>query len=233
VEIRELVENIRDEASNGTSKRLPHDSYELIAKIQIVLRDIAGKEEWSFFVRHVSPIAQTSTGRRDYPLPEDFGSNFLKGSRDGSGRVCKLSDGTGENNLNYKPAPEFFDITDFSDTTPGTPTDYTIQVEGGRKRILLDPLPDSNSDSNYTIRGAYRPTFTNLILDSWIPEELGSYLLYATLIKLDPQSLSFNRDFAMARTGLYMVEARDRDTRLVSVQGRLPGQPGWTPEFKR
>ncbi len=229
--IRDLVEDIRDEASNGTGKPLPHDSYELIAKIMIVLRDIAGKEEWSFFLRHVSPIAQTATGRRDYPLPDDFGSNFLKGSRDGQGRVCKISDGSGEADLNYLSASKFFDTTDFTDTTTGMPGSYTIQVEGGRKRILLEPLPDSNSGSHYTIRGAYRPTFTDLVMDSWVPEELGSYLLYAVLIRIEPESLSFNRDYLMARTSLYMVEARDRDSRLVSVEGRFSGEPGWTPEF--
>ncbi len=231
MDMREVVEQMRGELMNITTRQVSYDAYELLSKSEIVLRALAGKEEWSFFVRNMDPITSTSTGKRDYALPEDFGSNFIRGSDDGRAHVCKLNDGSGENSLNYFSPSLFFHTADFAAATNGTPATYTIQTEQGRKRIWLDPPPDANGTTGYTIRGAYRPTFTDLVLDSWIPEEVGSYLLYSVLMKIDPDSASFAEDFDSAKTGLYVTEARERDTRLVHAEGEFPGDVGYTSEF--
>jgi len=228
VQIREIIENIRAEMSNSTSDML-FDAYEVLSKAEIVLRALAHQEDWSFLTARLDPGVKTHTGVRDYPLPDDFGANFVRGADDGSRYVCKLSDGTGEQNLNYKTPAQFFD-SDFEAASNGTPVDYTIQPDTSfYKRIWLDPPPDANGSSHYTIRGIYKPSFVNLTLDSWAPEEVSTYLFFGVLTRLDPDN--YVQDFAQAGQALILEEARLRNTRLVSQQGALPKQDGWTPEF--
>ena len=230
MEFREIVDHVRSEAQNVTTRELPYDVYELALKAELVLRDLGTAEEWSFFLRHVNPIAKTATGRRDYPLPEDFGTNFIKGSDDGRSHVCKILDGTGDKELLYS-APDVFFASDFESVSNGFPSHYTIQSEQCRKRIWLDPPPDSNGSSHYTIRGVYRATFTNLVLDSWIPEEVGSYIIYGVLMKIPSVKANFVSDFNSARSALYLDEARQRDTRLVAVLGEFPESVDFVEEF--
>lgn len=230
MEFREIIDQVRSEAQSVTTRELPYDVYELALKAELVLRDLGVAEEWSFFLRHVNPIAKTATGRRDYPLPEDFGTNFIKGSDDGRSHVCKILDGSGDKELLYR-APDVFFATDFESVSNGFPSHYTIQSEQGRKRIFLDPPPDSNGSSHYTIRGVYRSTFTNLILDSWIPEEVGSYLIHGVLMKIEPTNPSFFSNFQTARSALYLDEARQRNTRLVAVLGEFPESQDFIQEF--
>ncbi len=223
MQLRELVEQVKQDVQG-------FDVYEILAKAEIVLRELA-KDEWSFLTARLDPGVKTSTGLRFYPLPDNFGANFVRGADDGTQYVCKLSDGTGEQHLNYLSPAQFFD-GDFTAATNGTPTDYTIQTDPAFfKQIWLDPPPDSNNSSDYTIRGLYKPTFIDLTLDSFAPEEVSSYLLNGTMMKLDPENSIFARDFVRASNALILEEARMRNTRLVDQRGELPGQDGWTPEF--
>jgi len=229
--MRVLIEDVREEMGSGMNEA-GYDAYEILNKAERLLRDLATKEDWSFLTRHLDPAAKTFTGVRDYPLPDDFGANFVRGSDDGSRYVCKLSDGTGEQHLNYKSPAQFFD-SDFEAASNGTPTDYTIQPNAAYyKAIWLDPPPDSNSSSHYTIRGLYKPTFRAMSLDSFFPDETGSYVLWGVLSRFDPQNLNFARDFAAANQALILEEARMRQTRLVSMQGELPSHDGFAPEFQ-
>lgn len=217
---------------NFTTRDVFFDAYEVLAKAEIVLRSLAKAEDWSFLTAQLDPGVKTFTGKRDYPLPDDFGSNFVRGSDDGTRYVCKLSDGSGEQHLNYLSPAQFFDA-DFEAASNGTPTDFTIQSDTSfHKRIWLDPPPDANGTTHYTIRGVYKPTFVNLTLDSFVPEEVSLYLLNGVLMKLDPESGVFAREFKVASDALILEEARLRNTRLVSQQGPLPFRDGFAPEFQ-
>lgn len=224
MQMRELVEQVKQDIRG-------FDAYEILAKAEIVLRDLA-KNDWSFLTARLDPAVKTFTGQRFYPLPDNFGANFVRGADDGSQYVCKLSDGTGEQHLHYQSPAQFFDA-DFQAASNGAPTNYTIQTDPAfYKQIWLDPPPDSNNSANYTIRGLYKPTFIDLTLDSFAPEEVSSYLLNGTLMKLEPENPIFTRDFVVASNALVLEEARLRNTRLVDQRGELPGQDGWVPEFQ-
>lgn len=230
MEIRELVEQVRGESMNFTTRNVFYDAYEILAKAEIVLRTLA-KQEWSFLTAQLNPGVKTHTGVRDYPLPDNFGANFIRGADDGTRYVCKLSDGTGEQHLNYLSPAQFFDA-DFTAASNGTPTDFTIQSDASFfKRIWLDPPPDTNGGTHYEIRGLYKPTFVNLTLDSFVPEEVTSYLLQGVLMKLDPENPIFARDFNTEKAALVLEEARLRNTRLVAQMGELPMRDGFAPEF--
>lgn len=231
MQIRELIQQVRSELQNTVTRGLEFDAYEIMDRAEIVLRGLA-KEDWSFLTQHINPAIKTHTGVRNYPLPDNFGDNFVRGSDDGSRFVCKLSDGTGEQHLNYQSPAQFFDA-DFEGASNGVPADYTVQSDAAfYKEIWLDPPPDSNSSTHYTVRGLYKPTFVNLNLDSFVPEEISSYLLFGVLMRLDKENPLFIRDFTIAKDALVLEEARLRQTRLVAQQGELPGHDGWVPEFQ-
>lgn len=223
---RELIERITSKARGKTQ-----DSHEILLAIQIDLRMLSDAEEWPWTVVHSNPIAKTATGKRNYPLPGNFGTNFLRAAdTDGGKRMCKLSDGSGEVFLDYKEPTQLLG-NDFVSTSNGRPGRYTVTTVGASKEIFLDPPPDSNSDSHYTIRGAYKMTFRELSLDGFIPEEVVSYLMWSRLMELVPGNQYFQAMFISARQNLYLTVARDIPSQIIPAMGPNAGEDGWTPEY--
>ena len=230
MQVREVIEEFRLEPG---VRELNFDAFEILTKAERLLRDLSHKESWSFFNRHANPVAKTHTGVREYPLPDDFGSNFIRGADDdGSRYLCKISNGSSENFLDYKVPAQFFG-TDFEAASNSTPESFTVVADAaGYQQIWLDPPPDSNSDSHYTIRGVYSPTFSHMTLDSWVPEEVSSYLVHGLLFRVQPDNPNHQREFILSRQALYMEEARLRETTLQSKEGEVAGHDGWTGEFQ-
>ena len=230
MQVRQVIEEFRLEPG---VKELNFDAFEILTKAERLLRDLSHLESWSFLQRHINPVAKTHTGVREYPLPDDFGSNFIRGADgDGSRYLCKISNGSSENFLNYKVPSQFFGA-DFEAASNGTPESYTVVTDAaGYQQLMLDPPPDANSDSHYTIRGVYTPTFSHITLDSWIPEEVSSYLVHGLLLRVQPENAMHQAEFLLARQAVYMEEARLRDTRLQSREGEVPSHDGWTGEFQ-
>jgi hypothetical protein len=213
---RELIERVLSKLRNPTTQQnLGVDAYDLLDDLRAYLLSLASLESWSWLQVHVDPIAKTETGKRAYPLPRDFPDNFLRNASNGLDYLCKLSDGSSESFLGYLPAVEFF-ASDRAAATNGKPASYTIQTNAaGRKEIALDPPPDSNSDSHYTIRGAYVMGFKNLQMDSVIPLEAADYLLYRLLMSHDPQNRLYANNYELARIQLYLTEARNLGSQAV------------------
>ena len=105
-------------------------------------------------------IARTFTGLRHYALPEDFGRLMQPNDRDEHGMF--LHDGTNIHTLTYRHPNEWFRL---QATSNNRPSHFTIS---GRE-IHLDPAPDANSGSHYTLRGAYVKEIDDFSLDDELP----------------------------------------------------------------
>lgn len=171
-------------------------------------------EEWSFGVKMLDPLFQTETGKRTYLLPADFPATFLRGGHDGMSYVCHISDGTSDSALYYESPEKFFsrERTSVSNTQP---EHYTITTQGNRKQIHLDPPPDSNSDSHYTIWGAYRPIWdgesVNEDTDILIPNH--SVVLFDVLQMVEPRP-EWARGYAEGLQSLYNQEAKAKKPKM-------------------
>ena len=134
------------------------------------LQILSGREQWEFFQVRVAPLISTSTGKRNYPLPANFGSNFVLRRQGKDERyLCKLNNGTNESWLNYKSAADFY-ARDMESEDNGIPMDYTLTVtRGGRRELVLGPPPDANGTTGYTVGGVYVPTDWDLDEEDEVP----------------------------------------------------------------
>jgi hypothetical protein len=221
---RELIERVLRKLKNPTTQQnLGMDAYDLLDDLRLYLMELASLEQWSWLQVHMDPIAKTETGKRNYSLPRNFSDNFLRNASNGVDHLCLISDGTSEGFLEYEPATRFFS-SDRVAASNGKPSSYTIQTNAsGQKEIHLNPPPDSNSSSHYTIRGAYVMGFKNLHMDDEIPLEASGYLLYRLLMSQDPQSREYANAYQLARVQLYLTEARNQGTQVVP---RMSGSEG-------
>lgn len=215
--LRELVDRILQQAKDPVTGDGPSGPNVLDA-VRNNLIMLQHKETWYWNVRHVDPLITTYTSQRWYDLPNDFPDNFLPAADNGRNYMVKLSDGSSEDFLTYN-SPEKFLGLDFDSTSTGRPSEYTILSGDGAKKLGLHLLPDSNSSSHYTIRGAYRADFSRATLDSWIPPEPAEYILYQTLMLLRPENPFWQQAMLDARVTLYVNEARLRNTILAPDQG--------------
>lgn len=226
---RILVSRVQRHARDPVTMKSP-ETYDVLLEIRDVVRQLRNSEEWSFFVRHVDPIVKTDTGKRTYDLPDDFPSNFIRGAEDdGSRYLCILSDGSSETFLDYK-TPESFYSADFESATNQKPESYTITYDSdGKPQLSLDPPPNSNSSSHYTIRGAYRPTYENITLDSWVPTQAEDFIVWSACNVLQPQR--WNMELQASRNALYLTEARSRQSQLVPRFSNYPNVNDYNEDF--
>ena len=150
------------------------------------LTNIASQADWKWARKWLEPVISTYTGQREYKLPEDFGENFVFGGDDlGERYVCMLDDGSNDSTLEYV-APEKFFSKNRTGASNSTPSEYTItRRSDGIKILHLDPPPDSNSDSHYTINGLYVPERWEIKEEHQQLPITGSYdgLLYGVLAR--------------------------------------------------
>ena len=221
---RELIERVLGKLRNRVTQQVQQvDAYELLDDLRMVLIELASLEDWSWLHVRMDPIAKTETGKRNYALPRNFPDNFLRNASNGLDHLCLISDSSSEGFLGYQPATRFF-ASDRVAASNGKPSTYTIRTNAaGRKEIALDPPPDSNSGSHYTIRGVYTMGFKDLKLDDEVPIEPTEYLRYRLLLIYDPENRQYGNSFELARVQLYLREARNDTSQMVPQMGRSAG----------
>lgn len=191
-----ILDAVEQQVQDRATRRSPVDRMILLAWLEQELNTLAGMYEFDFLVKRVDPLILTTTGKRNYPLPEDFPENFIQGGDDGH-RLCKINDGSREAFLDYKPPAEYFSRT-IEDEPNAKPKDYTIMTQaGGAKEIFLGPPPDSNSDLNYTIIGLYRPTHWTLDKQDEIPPipANAAVLRFALLRRIQPENPLWHQEY--------------------------------------
>lgn len=220
---KELIHVVRRRLRNPVTKQSPDDDeFDFLELARVLLSDIS--DEFSWRRVHLDPIVKTYTGQSEYPLPRDFGSNFVRGSGfDGRERVCKLNDGSVETFLSYE-VPEKLFGNDWEVVANSKPTSYTVMTnESGYKFIKIFPPPNSNSDSHYEIRGMYRPDYSKVELSQNIPAEARNYLTFALLALLEERSQVWLPMRDKAWRDIYMIEARNRKSQFVPRLGKNVG----------
>lgn len=202
-----------------TKQRIP-DRNELLILMVHEINSVIEKEQWNWAISHLRPLIQTQTGVREYLLPEDFASNFLVGAKDGFERSVFLSDGSVDSDLIFEPPATFFSRTR-EGASNSKPTHYTVLDRSGRKEIQLDPAPDSNSGSHYTIAGAYKIRFANDVrrLEAWCPVPNHEVILYGTLLQIQENPDWRNRQQQGMRN-LYLQEANNAALAPAMARGR-------------
>ena len=159
MKVKYLIDEIKSEAEDRITRKVSLDDFEILDRIGVELTFVSGLEQWDWATEWLDPVISTITGVTEYPLPENFPENFVRGSGErGAHYLCKLSNGSTESFMTYLPIHSFY-ANDLTAASNGTPSDYTVRTTASNSReIVVYPPPDSNSDSNYTILGAYCPT---------------------------------------------------------------------------
>lgn len=148
-------------------------------------------------------MGTTTVGDRDYALPEDFGRLFQPEDRDEHGIF--LHDGTHMHRLTYRKPDEWLRLLASSVNRPSY---FTIS---GRT-IQLDPAPNTNTDSNYTLRGAYIRAIQDIDLDATLPIPLRT-AEEGTLAQMAA-------DFASPSATLLTAKSSNLESGLVNQQRR-------------
>ncbi len=181
------------------------------------LSRLSSFEEWDFLAVRQAPLLTTTTGKANYRLPDEFPTNFVQSYDDFTGEkrfLCKISNGTNENFLEYS-SPALFFTRDMEAETNGVPSEYTIMTtSGGSKEIWLSPPPNATAR---TVNGVYIPTNWDVDDEDEVPALPGNnrYLENSLLARLHRRtapnlSAAFAADAAQDLNALYMSVARNR-----------------------
>ena len=141
------------------------DAVEVEMALLRYIQWLVAKYDLDAFTTLNEEIATTSTGRRDYPLPEDFGRLMQPDDRDEHGLF--VHDGTNLHRLRYRDPQEWLRL---QTSTNNRPTYFTII---GRD-LQLDPPPDANNSNHYTLRGTYIQDVNDFSLDDELPVPLAA-----------------------------------------------------------
>lgn len=227
IRVREILENVERRLRSSVTGQSAFETEEALDELERIFRALLAKEEWSWAVVHANPIAKTYTGHRTYPLPDNFGDFLRTGNEDGSRPTVKISDGTAEDFLDYEP-PERFFSEDREVATNERPNKFTISYSAeGHPQLELKPPPDSNSDSHYTIRGAYRISYRHFEEDSLLPDQTNDYLYWALIVEHQPENQRAMAMLEAARQDLYLNEAKLKDSVLVPRMSSDAGLNEW------
>jgi hypothetical protein len=191
-------------------KALPVDHMVVQNLIEQALVRLASQEQLDVLKASLEPFMQTEPSVREYSLPEDFPSNFLRYKDPDTGQTewaCKLDDSNSAWALDWEP-PEVFYRRDLSAETAAQPTAYTItRTPNGSKQLVLAPPPNTTS---YTISGVYMPASFDLDRDS-LPSVSPELLRFEVLKRLAPDNQSFQAAWRDALGDLYYSEAQTQD----------------------
>jgi len=159
--VREYIERIERSLRDPVTKELPLPSAELIDVLSDEVAVLSGEFDWDWAGSPLRPAIRTQTGKRIYPLPVDFGFNFVRGGDQG-GEIftVTLDNTTSETPLQYLSTARFYSRNLVGESN-GTSTLYTIRTEiaSGRRQMVLSPPPDANGSVGfYHINGLYVPS---------------------------------------------------------------------------
>jgi hypothetical protein len=156
------------------------------------------------------PIAVTSEGVTDYPLPGDFGRRITPKDDRETGIYLLTSSTAIPTTLRYRD-PE--DLYRKRVTTTGQPSWFTLSGN----TLRLDPPPDDNSEANYTITGVYIRRVEPLDGDEPLLISHPTALIAATLYRLAA-------DKGAAQAGALLTERTRAFVKLVNGQARIRQQ---------
>lgn len=216
MKLNEWLDDIEDELKVAGVK-VTWDRFDLLNMANSELNKLTQEIDADCFHVHLNPAVSTVSGTRFYDLPENFGTNFVKGAGDdGSKFCCLLDDGSSETLIDYVSTVQFYSLN-LRGEGNGKPSRYTIvSTPAGGKQIALSPTPDAS----YEIDGLYKPTDWALDSLDTVPAIPGNspILKYSVLRRISPER--WNQDYAMARASLLMELAVSRKVRLAPVRGR-------------
>ena len=162
-----------------TGKTAAPDRAVLLDKLNEGIAEIVSMEEWDWAMVYVRPIVGLQASKRDYPLPANFGDNFVRhGYDDGTKWMCKLHDTTNaiESFIDYEAPAQFFSRNTAS-TSTGRIGVYTITSDiGGSRRIHFDPLPDATTGA-WQVSGLYIPTDWSVSEEAHLPPLPGNAVI--------------------------------------------------------
>lgn len=215
------------EVLNDVEQQLEHlgvpspDRLVLTQWLQQEVRTLVSKEDWDWAVVMLNPVIQVRSEVRTYPLPADFGTNFIRYTeRDGSRYGCKLISNSNETFLDFESPAQFF-TRNLSSTNTAVPAAYTITtLPNGRRQLHIDPLPDAT----YSVTGLYRATGLKLEgEDDTLPypgdSPIGTSLLMKRIFKGKPLEETYSREVMDAMSDMRMELALARQARVIPVQG--------------
>ncbi len=218
MQVKEMLDDIEQQLSyRGLA--IP-DRFIMLSWMSNELNEITGRYQFDWSFVHVDPVIKTVEGQRAYMLPADFPDNFVVGASEGRGDqyCCKIDDASTESLLTYQSPVQFFSKS-LRSSSDSKPSHYTIMsLPNGRKEIQLDPPPDDNSDSNYTVDGLYQKADWKLEEMDALPPLPGNsaVLRYAVLRRCDA---AFQARYEEALAILALRAAQHRKTRLVMTMG--------------
>ncbi len=174
------------------------DRLVLRALLETSVNNLLGTEEWSWAKKYLNPMLRTEANVDRVLLPADFGSNFIKGGKDGEDYAVKINDGSNDSDLYYEPAETFFSRSR-EGLSNRKPTWYTVQRVSGKPWMFLLDTPDAS----YDIWGAYKPEFYKFEeLDDDIPVP-GMFVVWDVLKMIDPSRGNWRENRDSALQGLY------------------------------
>lgn len=176
------------------------------------LTDVLDRVDLDQYTLFDQLLATTAAGTRTYALPANFRRPLL-GYRDQAESGFILSDGTTEYPLWYEPVAT---LVQTRTNTQARPRRFALTASG----ITLDPLPDSNSAANYTVRATYIQvlTYSSFVFSTEVP------LLYPQMLLAIAQLRYLGQDPSPAIDLLVAEEQRHRlETQWAERPQRMQG----------
>ena len=187
---------------------------------------LSGECRADWFHMFLNPMIRTTSGTREYDLPENFPANFvpwagsIADDLSGDGNelfCCKLSDGTNERIMTFESPVRFYS-RNLTAESNGLPNVYTIASRPtGRRFLLTSPPPDANgSVGYYSIGGLYEPTDWKIKEEQALPPIPGNLrILKAALLKrIFPGDQSVVTDYQEAYAAMMLSAAQSKSVRM-------------------
>jgi len=184
------------------------DDGELRIGVYFTLQRIVDRYDLDSYTVMSDGMVMTNAGQERYPLPEDFGRLVHPRGTKISGLL--IYDGSSTTDLVYKIPQDFIRL---ERTQQGRPSTFTIL---GRD-MLLNPLPDANGTTNYTVRGSYIREVARFKDDDPVLLHEPTVLVAMTLYQVAA-------DRGMVQANALLVETQQALTSLVGGQARTRQQ---------
>jgi hypothetical protein len=168
------------------------DSVELMLYVFQALLEIVESADIPAYMTYDALIAQTTTGKADYNLPDEFGRLILP--RVHNKRGFYLFDTVNNVQLEYMEPPSFFARTEMSNNVP---IFFTVAEE----KMWLSPPPNGV----YTIRATYIKQITRPELDDTVTLQYPTALIetalqrFATDVGKQAQGLTTSKQESLVR----------------------------------
>lgn len=199
---KNILDLVEDLIKQESSQVYPVGRERLLSFLTLALGNL--NDQFNSQIRKLDPIALTANGVREYPLPEDFGENFIKR---GSIWLCKCQDSSSEWTLEFEPAEDFYQRDLFAETS-ARPYAYTILTGfDGRKKLVISPP----ADGEYKVYGLYRPVMLQVTEETDLAfVNNPNYLVFYVASLADPTNQRFFIEAQKAERLVYMNAARDK-----------------------